>query len=155
MTPTLSASPVGKVPSWTEVMTPCVQPDVTARHFTWLEMKHAQCLWSGGNVSDWQEIIRESYLALLPSDWPLRQQHRGAIDATLKCERAAMCFSGFLMDQNSSCSQYSYLLLYRWLLSVLVCYWVLDEVLRKMLKQIGSDVTHVGFMVLLNKTHER
>lgn len=59
------------------------------------------------------------------------------------------------MDQNSSCSQYSYILLYRWLLSVLVCYWVLDEVLRKMLKQIGSDVTHVGFMVLLNKTHER
>lgn len=40
-------------------------------------------------------------------------------------------------------------------LNLLVCYWVLDEVLRKMLKRIGSDVTHVGSMVLLNKTHLR
>lgn len=43
MTPALSGSPVGKVPSSTEVMTPCVKPGVTDRQFTWLEVKLAQC----------------------------------------------------------------------------------------------------------------
>lgn len=40
-------------------------------------------------------------------------------------------------------------------LNLLVCYWVLDEVLRKMLQQMGSDVTHVGSMVILLKIHLR
>lgn len=44
-TPPLSGSPVGKAASSAEVMAPCVKPNVTDAHLTWLEVKHARCLW--------------------------------------------------------------------------------------------------------------